>query len=385
MLHQLLILIAVFVTTQNGILAAAPDEGTITRISRDQGLPTRFPRFLALAPGQSLWVAFMAEQGVGRGEGLVKIDGLTIKPYHGPSAGLSSDPITSLAVLPGGRIAATDARGLHLLESDDRFHQVGPAFPWSQLNLSAGGVLWLAGTDSDVRLRIGHLAVGGNSRIEEFALPGRHRLLRLLPESDSSAFIVCEDSLYRIHNGKCVPVDLHKSPLWRKPVHDPDGPIPSIWLYDALFTGNGNLCLIGHSKCIARLSSQSADSHWEKLADGHFARLTPGDKPDSFFVSDFSGGLHRWDDRGLRPVYQVNSGSIGTVMLDRRGTLWVESQPRNDSHEIICFRPPYDSPPAVRFSLGHDSYLSPGILAMIEDDLGGAWISTNEGLWHLRF
>lgn len=346
---------------------------TVTIFSTGKGLPSRYARALARAPDGALWVALMAERGVGVYAGVARILDDRVSSLRGPRSGLRSDQVNALAVASDGTLWAATARGLHRF-AGRRFVPVGPEVSLRRLVRDPAGGVWAAGVVS-FQPWVGHAARDGLVRV---ATSGSCReIRRLLVGAHDTVTLICADALHRGDARRGLrPVPLEKTPLYHRVRGERR--MPSIYLYDGAQT-RGGLYLVGHSKRLVRMRG----SRFEVVARGHFARVLAGRGTD-LFASDFRGRLWRFDGKRLHLLVKRGDdpGSMEPLLVDGDGALWVEVAPgRKQPHEILRFPAPYRR--HRRWSLGRKGYLSPGVLDSLSDGRAGLWLSTNEGIWHL--
>ncbi len=375
-IYLIISLLALLFSCSFAVWSATP---LITKISKDDGLPTRYPRSLALSPEGVLWAAIKAEQGVNEWMGVAKITGKKIEMFLNEESELNASKTNDLLLNKENRLFVATEKGLRVLGTDGKFSRLGASRNLERLFLSTSGQLWGLGRDDVFKPFI--LRKTGES-VEFFKLPDEgRRPISLYPLENGEAIIVAHEGIISFSKNKMKPLKLKKTPLWKRAVHDPDGPIPSIWIFHAAKSGD-SVFLISHTRKLV----ESKNGIFKICAEGHFGGVIAGKAPETAFVRDYEGALFFWDGNVLKKLYKnEKKGNIGAMFLDSKETLWVEEDLSPEPHRISCFAPPYDNGPIVTFPLGtKDGYLSPGILTMQEDCAGGMWISTNDGIWHLE-
>lgn len=379
----------------------------VSRFGIAQGLPTRYPRALGRVPGRTgspmVWACFMAEQGVGEWQGIAAIDASGARRIWraGPGSGLRSEHVNAWIFVPAmGLIAATD-KGLHRFVelpptgSGDavpgRFEPLGPGVVIRFVTTTTDGGVWaVAERENGFRSEILRFdATSPTGQPKRWMVPKTMiRPLGVAAVSSTTVTVIFQNGLLDFDSRGLHPVDLVKSPVWRKARRDPDGPIPEIWIQDVDVGPDGTLFLIGHTRRLVsrRLASHTPqDGIWETLAQGHFSQVLAGPRANDVFITDFDGTLRRVIDGRETILYQKPGTRLSHLYLDDRDRLWLTVAPPGEPESLMRFLPPYDRGPEAYASLGDEQgVLSFGLLGQLDDGEGGLWISTNDGLWRLR-
>ena len=361
---------------------------SVERFSAAEGLPGRYPRALARDDRGRVWAAFMSERNIGEWLGLAFLDAsATVRIWQaGTASGLRSDHVTRVRFAPGlGLLAATD-HGLHRFdEGADRFEAIGPDLPLTHLGITADGAIWaVSEKDSGFRSEIlRFLPAGASCETRRWPAPATvHRPLGIFPVGPARVSVVFQNGILDLDGKRCRSAPLRTSPLWRKAVRDPDGPIPEIWIQAADAGADGTLFLIGHTR---RLAARRPDGRWETLAEGHFCDVLAGAASGEAFVTDFTGRLFRAADGRFEELHRRPASQFRRLFSDARQRLWMVDAPPRRAETLLRFSPPFPGGPEAALSLGDDQgCLSCGILEQLDDGAGGLWLSTNEGLWHVR-
>ncbi len=340
----------------------------IERISVSEGLPSKYPYRLALIQ-RTVWVTMRAAQGAFRINGIVRVDGTSISEFSGTNTGLRSDAVNALTALDDGTLYAASEKGLHRYASN-RFEAVGAAVPLTHITADDTGTVWSFGSDDEKCYSM--LLRGG--RTTALSMKKRYRPLALFAATSNSAWLVHQGGILVITEKAMTDMPLTGTPLWKKENRDPDGPVPSVWIYSAVKMGPA-FYFVGHTKALVRY-----ENGFHVVTNGHFGRLAAGG--GNVFASDFNGSIYRYDGASFSRIFS-GARSIGHLYASAGGTLWAEvDMERNAPHALIRYDAPYTRE-TKRYSLLSGSALSPGICDMAVDE-NGLWLATNDGLWKIQ-
>lgn len=370
-------MIALLTLALPGLASAQQPSPSIAVVSTAEGLPTPFARALALTP-TGLVVSLMAPAGVNAWLGAARIslsDPVTVTLMRGAASGLGGDHIAALRCGRDGCLWAATDKGLHRLSRGaTRFERVGPPVALALLSIGDDGVVWAAGRDVLVRR--------GDTGLTtlRLSLNARRRARTLLAGAEGRAWLVCEDEVIEADAQRARPVELAGTPLENRRRERGERRSPRYWIFDAALDARGDLWLTSATRHLVRYHNR----RFERVADGYFSKLAAG--AGGVYVTAFDGTLRRWTGRSLDVIWRGSrADACGALMVDRRGEVWLEHETDGKVPSAMMRLAP-DGRRIAAWTLKRagSTALSPGVLAMEGDGDGGLWMSTNEGVWHLR-
>ncbi|MCC6623105.1 MAG: hypothetical protein IT385_17740 [Deltaproteobacteria bacterium] len=393
-------------------LTLAPRPGAVTFHTPDTGFPTSYPRALAIV-GDDLWVSLGA---TGTPEGLARITsaespGRVVRVFrHVGEAPADAPPdlVYDLEV-DGADLLVATGRGLWRWRAGGAaFEQVvgGGAVP--ELARAPDGAVWAVVAVDDLTftaLPVDPARAGPDTRATR---PTCRRPLLLAPRSATFATLVCEEGILDLGARGGLEVDLTGTPLRIEPTGSERGR-PPVWIHDAATAADGALYLLSQRGGLVR----RRDDHFVKVIDDGRERrileerrrqeLVPNtdlvdlliEPGGGALVADVRGVVHRWTGEASEQVWPLKvtlglhndpaDGGVRLVAATADGALWMVVE-RGDPHLVIRLGRGPLGPRATFWALRRPgtSYLDPGVLDSLSDGRGGLWLSTNDGLWHLR-
>ena len=370
-------MVALLTLALRGLAVSQPSPSSIAVVSTAEGLPSPFARALALTPA-GLVVSLTNPGGVDAWLGAARISlgkPVTVTFMRGASSGLAGDHIAALRCGRDGCLWAATDKGLHRLSAgSSRFERVGPSVALELLAVGSDGVVWASGRDVLMRCSDTGLTT------LPLSLNARRRARTLLAGADGRAWLVCDDEVIEADAQRARPVELAGTPLENRRRERGERRSPRYWIFDAALDARGDLWLTSATRHLVRYHNR----RFARVADGYFSKLAAG--AGGVYVTAFDGTLRRWTGRSLDVIWRGSrADACGALMVDHRGEVWLEHETDGKVPSAMMRLAP-DGRRIATWSLRRagSTALSPGVLAMESDGDGGLWLSTNEGVWHLR-
>lgn len=385
-------------------VAPLPRVGTIQAFGPDDGFPSLYPRELLAADG-ALWVGIGA---TGNPEGLVRLDLARLDAgrvearrfvHLDPRApdGAPPDEVFGLARDRDGAIVAATSSGLYRSQGD-AFEPISAPAAVRDVEAAADGSLWVElGKDGLFTAA----PLGALDTLASRATCGRP--LRLLPRSADECWLVCEGAILRAGPRGAFALDLTGTVLRREPGEEDDR--PPVWITAAALSPEGGVFVLSQTGGLVRVAGDRIDRVIDDgtgappslgglhVPDHHLTDLLAEPSGD-LLVGDTRGILTRWSPRTTEtsPVWPLDF-SFGF-----QNEVGSEARPLASTADGVFVRPDLhtgEGPTSiVRTGVGAfvtwplrrpgATYIDPGILAALPDGHGGLYVSTNDGLWHLR-